>query len=241
MSLVLPGAPGEPAHRGRLRALPRAERRAGRGRRRVARAALWRLDTYWKALRSEVPWVKRPPSEYVADHVRLATQPIERPDDDAPPAADARDDGRQAPADVLQRLPALGLRLADARVPDAARRRARARSSRPTPASSTGCADGACTWSPAASELPPGERRIVEVEGRSIGVFNVGGTYYALRNACPHQGAPLCRGSVQGTARTAGPASTAGGARARSCAARGTAGSSTSRRAAASSTRTARA
>jgi nitrite reductase (NADH) small subunit len=56
-----------------------------------------------------------------------------------------------------------------------------------------------------ASELPPGERRIVEVEGRSIGVFNVNGTYYALRNACPHQGAPLCRGSVQGTAQDSRP------------------------------------
>jgi predicted TIM-barrel fold metal-dependent hydrolase len=43
---------------------------------------LWRLDSYWKALRSEVPWVKRPPSEYVRDHVRLGTQPLERPDDD---------------------------------------------------------------------------------------------------------------------------------------------------------------
>jgi len=55
------------------------------------------------------------------------------------------------------------------------------------------------------SELAPGERRIVEVEGRSIGVFNVAGTYYALRNACPHQGAPLCQGSVQGTAATSEP------------------------------------
>jgi predicted TIM-barrel fold metal-dependent hydrolase len=43
---------------------------------------LWRLDSYWKALRLEVPWVKRPPSEYVADHVRLGSQPLERPDDD---------------------------------------------------------------------------------------------------------------------------------------------------------------
>jgi uncharacterized protein len=43
---------------------------------------IWRLDSYWKALRREVPWVKRPPSEYVRDHVRLGTQPLERPDDD---------------------------------------------------------------------------------------------------------------------------------------------------------------
>jgi nitrite reductase/ring-hydroxylating ferredoxin subunit len=48
------------------------------------------------------------------------------------------------------------------------------------------------------SELPPGERKIVEVQGRSIGVFNVHGTYYALRNSCPHQGAPLCRGAITG-------------------------------------------
>ncbi len=43
---------------------------------------LWRLDSYWKALRSDTPWVRRPPSEYVSDHVRLGTQPLERPDHD---------------------------------------------------------------------------------------------------------------------------------------------------------------
>ena len=50
-----------------------------------------------------------------------------------------------------------------------------------------------------ASELPPGARRIVQVGSRSIGVFNVNGELYALRNACPHQGAPLCQGSIRGT------------------------------------------
>jgi nitrite reductase/ring-hydroxylating ferredoxin subunit len=49
------------------------------------------------------------------------------------------------------------------------------------------------------SEIPPGKRKIVEVGGRSIGVFNVSGKFYALRNRCPHQGGPLCRGSVSGT------------------------------------------
>jgi uncharacterized protein len=43
---------------------------------------MWRLDAYWKALRTEVPWVRRRPSEYLQDHVRLATQPLERPDED---------------------------------------------------------------------------------------------------------------------------------------------------------------
>jgi nitrite reductase/ring-hydroxylating ferredoxin subunit len=55
------------------------------------------------------------------------------------------------------------------------------------------------------SEIPPGQRKIVELVGRSIGVFNVGGHFYAVRNQCPHQGAPLCRGSIQGTAAASLP------------------------------------
>jgi nitrite reductase/ring-hydroxylating ferredoxin subunit len=55
------------------------------------------------------------------------------------------------------------------------------------------------------AELPPGARKIVDVEGRSIGVFNVNGTFYALRNTCPHQAAPLCRGSVKGMTTSPGP------------------------------------
>jgi nitrite reductase/ring-hydroxylating ferredoxin subunit len=54
-------------------------------------------------------------------------------------------------------------------------------------------------------ELPPGARRIMQVEGRSIGVFNVDGSFHAVRNTCPHQGAPLCRGSVGGTAAPTRP------------------------------------
>lgn len=48
-------------------------------------------------------------------------------------------------------------------------------------------------------EFPPGARRIIDVDGRSIGVLNVDGEYFALRNSCPHQGAPLCLGRVTGT------------------------------------------
>ena len=47
-------------------------------------------------------------------------------------------------------------------------------------------------------EIPVGGRKIVEVAGRSIGVFNVAGRFYALRNRCPHQGGPLCLGVVSG-------------------------------------------
>lgn len=39
-----------------------------------------------------------------------------------------------------------------------------------------------------------GEHVVVEVNGRSIGVFRYGGRYFALLNRCPHQGGPLCAG-----------------------------------------------
>jgi 3-phenylpropionate/trans-cinnamate dioxygenase ferredoxin subunit len=44
--------------------------------------------------------------------------------------------------------------------------------------------------------LPPGERIVTVIAGRSIGVFNVDGEFYAVRNRCPHKGAELCRGRV---------------------------------------------
>lgn len=49
----------------------------------------------------------------------------------------------------------------------------------------------------AAAELPPGQRKIIKVAGREIGVFNLNGSFYALRNVCPHKGAPLCRGRLR--------------------------------------------
>ena len=49
-------------------------------------------------------------------------------------------------------------------------------------------------------EIQPGQRRIiVPFRGRAgIGVFNIAGEYYALRNLCPHKLGPLCVGRVDG-------------------------------------------
>jgi uncharacterized protein len=44
---------------------------------------LWRLDKEWKGLRREIPWVKRPPSETIREHVRAAVQPVDGPPDAA--------------------------------------------------------------------------------------------------------------------------------------------------------------
>ncbi|MDQ3692525.1 MAG: Rieske (2Fe-2S) protein [Chloroflexota bacterium] len=49
-------------------------------------------------------------------------------------------------------------------------------------------------------EIPAGGRKIVRIDGREIGIFNLDGDYYALRNSCPHQAARVCLGQVVGTA-----------------------------------------
>ncbi len=54
-------------------------------------------------------------------------------------------------------------------------------------------------------EIPPGGRKIVTVAGRSIGIFNLDGEYFAIRNRCPHQGAPLCEGKLWGVLKARGP------------------------------------
>src|SRR5579864_4002031 len=42
-------------------------------------AHMWRFDKEWRNLRRLVPWVKRPPSEYIREHVRLTIQPLDAP------------------------------------------------------------------------------------------------------------------------------------------------------------------
>jgi len=58
-------------------------------------------------------------------------------------------------------------------------------------------------------EIPPGNRKIVvPFRGRAgIGVFNVNGELYALRNICPHKRGPLCTGELTGRINAPAPPS----------------------------------
>src|SRR3954451_3410020 len=42
------------------------------------------------------------------------------------------------------------------------------------------------------ADFPEGTHRVVTVEGRSVGVFNIGGRLYGLLNRCAHMGGPVC-------------------------------------------------
>ena len=44
------------------------------------------------------------------------------------------------------------------------------------------------------AELQPGQMRIVEWEDVEIGVFNCGGTLYAIEDRCSHDDGPLAEG-----------------------------------------------
>jgi nitrite reductase (NADH) small subunit len=44
-----------------------------------------------------------------------------------------------------------------------------------------------------------GEFKIVQLGSRSIGVVKTGGSFYAVLNVCPHERAPVCRGTLSGT------------------------------------------
>jgi nitrite reductase/ring-hydroxylating ferredoxin subunit len=57
----------------------------------------------------------------------------------------------------------------------------------------------------AVGEIADGGRKLITIEGRNIGVFNVKGEYFALLNRCPHAGAELCRGTVIGFASSDEP------------------------------------
>ncbi|MCO5399545.1 Rieske (2Fe-2S) protein [Ralstonia soli] len=49
------------------------------------------------------------------------------------------------------------------------------------------------------SELSPGQRKLVFIDGRSVALFNIEGALHAIDNSCPHNGASLAGGQLNGT------------------------------------------
>jgi len=47
-------------------------------------------------------------------------------------------------------------------------------------------------------DLKPGTAMTVEVNGKAIALYNVGGKIYATDNTCLHQGGPLGEGMLEG-------------------------------------------
>jgi len=53
-----------------------------------------------------------------------------------------------------------------------------------------------------ADEIPPGTGRLVEIDGKTIALFNVGGIFHAIEDTCLHAGGPLHEGTLDGTTVT---------------------------------------
>ena len=48
--------------------------------------------------------------------------------------------------------------------------------------------------------IPPREGRAAIIGDRTIAIFNLGDSFFAVDNTCPHKGGPLCDGIVSGAA-----------------------------------------
>ena len=49
-----------------------------------------------------------------------------------------------------------------------------------------------------ADDIPPGTKKIVEVDGIEIVVVNLDGQFYAVEDVCTHDGGPLGEGKLDG-------------------------------------------
>jgi 3-phenylpropionate/trans-cinnamate dioxygenase ferredoxin subunit len=48
------------------------------------------------------------------------------------------------------------------------------------------------------AELPPGGKKLVEIDGRAIALFNIDGVFHAIDDICTHDGGPLAEGELIG-------------------------------------------
>jgi nitrite reductase/ring-hydroxylating ferredoxin subunit len=55
------------------------------------------------------------------------------------------------------------------------------------------------------AEIPPGGRKLVDIDGRGVVVFNLKGEFFALSNTCPHKGGSLAEGLLTGLVESKEP------------------------------------
>ena len=166
----------------------------------------WRLDKNFERLHSEVPYLKRKPSEYIRDHIWWTTQPMEDPErrdhlfqviewigwDKLLFATDYPHWDFDEPSRVLP-----------AGVSDANREAFYLGNAKKL-YGILAC-DGSSTSIAPVDELPPGTRKFLTIDERPIAIFNIKGEFFGLLNRCPHQGAALCEGPLIGLAQSSDP------------------------------------
>jgi 3-phenylpropionate/trans-cinnamate dioxygenase ferredoxin subunit len=47
-------------------------------------------------------------------------------------------------------------------------------------------------------DLPPGSRKVVDVDGTAVAVFNLNGEFFAIEDVCTHDGGELASGELDG-------------------------------------------
>ena len=47
-------------------------------------------------------------------------------------------------------------------------------------------------------DLTPGNRRVIDVDGVAVAIFNIHGEYFAVKDACTHDGGILSNGELEG-------------------------------------------
>ena len=48
------------------------------------------------------------------------------------------------------------------------------------------------------NEIPPGGKKLVEVDFLPVAIFNIGGKFLAVEDVCTHDGGPLAEGELEG-------------------------------------------
>jgi 3-phenylpropionate/trans-cinnamate dioxygenase ferredoxin subunit len=47
-------------------------------------------------------------------------------------------------------------------------------------------------------ELPSGQRKLLEIDGEPIAIFNIAGKYFAIADVCSHDDGPVAEGELDG-------------------------------------------